>query len=124
MKLLEAIKSNDILLLDGATGTQLDKRGIMGKADANLANRDIVLEIQRQYVQSGSEAIISNTCVLNRIYIESHNIDVPIEQINKAGIEIAREAIGPDKFVLGDISSTGQLLEPYGTYKESQFYDA
>jgi methionine synthase I (cobalamin-dependent) len=40
MKLSEAIKSNKILLLDGATGTELAKRGLMGKADANLVNPD------------------------------------------------------------------------------------
>jgi len=37
---------------------------------------------------------------------------------------LARKAVGKERYVLGDISSTGQLLEPYGTYKESQFYDA
>lgn len=124
MKLSEAIKSKNILLLDGATGTELAKRGLMGKADVNLVNPDIVLEVQREYANCGCDAILSNTCTMNRIYIETHNIDVPIAEVNKAGVEIARKAIGKNKFVLGDISSTGQLLEPYGTYTESQFYDA
>ena len=124
MPLSEAIKSNEILLLDGATGTELAKRGLMGKANANLENPDIVLEVQRAYAKCGCDAILSNTCTMNRVYIESHNINVSVHEINQAGVEIAREAIGHDKFVLGDISSTGQLLEPYGTYKKSQFYDA
>jgi 5-methyltetrahydrofolate--homocysteine methyltransferase len=124
MTLSEAIKSNKILLFDGATGTELAKRGLMGKANANLANPDVVLDVQREYVRCGCDAITANTFIFNRIYIETHNIDAPIREINKAGVEIAREAIGSEKFVLGDISSTGQLLEPYGTYKEAQFYDA
>jgi 5-methyltetrahydrofolate--homocysteine methyltransferase len=61
---------------------------------------------------------------MNRIYIETHNVSVSVRQVNRAGVEIARQAAGSNLYVLGDISSTGQLLEPYGTYKESQFYDA
>jgi 5-methyltetrahydrofolate--homocysteine methyltransferase len=62
--------------------------------------------------------------MFNRIYIETHNVEVPLREINFAGVEIARRAIGYDKFVLGDLSSTGQLLEPYGTLTESQVYDS
>jgi len=123
MNFSEYLNNKDIILLDGAIGTELDKRGLMGKSRANLDNPDIVLEIQREYVQCGCDAIISNTLVMNRIYIETHNLDVPVDKVNKAGVEIAREAIGPDKLVLGNLSSTGQLLEPYGTYKEQKFYD-
>ena len=123
MNFSEYLNNKDIILLDGAIGTELDKRGLMGKSRANLDNPDIVLEIQREYVECGCDAIISNTLVMNRIYIDTHNLDVPVDKVNNAGVEIARKAIGPDKFVLGDISSTGQLLEPYGTYKEEQFYE-
>ena len=124
MKFSEALESNEILLLDGATGTELAKRGLMDKADANLTCPDVVLDVQRQYVKSGCDALTANTFMFNKIYIESHNVEVPVREMNIAGVEIARNAIGPDKYVLGDISSTGQLLEPYGTYKESQFYES
>jgi len=61
---------------------------------------------------------------MNRIYIETHNVGVSVRDVNRAGVELARQAADKGQYVLGDISSTGQLLEPYGTYKESQFYDA
>jgi 5-methyltetrahydrofolate--homocysteine methyltransferase len=61
---------------------------------------------------------------MNRIYIETHNVGVSVRDVNEAGAELARRAAGAERYVLGDISSTGQLLEPYGTYQESQFYDA
>jgi len=61
---------------------------------------------------------------MNRIYIETHSVGVPVRDVNRAGAELARQAANNGQYVLGDISSTGQLLEPYGTYKESQFYDA
>jgi 5-methyltetrahydrofolate--homocysteine methyltransferase len=61
---------------------------------------------------------------MNRIYIETHNVGVAVEDANRAGAALAREAAGSDRCVLGNMSSTGQLLEPYGSYSEAQFYDA
>ena len=118
------LKNKDIILLDGAIGTELDKRGLMGRASNNLDNPDVVLEIHREYAQCGCDALTTNTLTMNRIYIETHNLDVSVRDVNWAGAELARQAVGKGRYVLGDISSTGQLLEPYGTYKESQFYDA
>jgi 5-methyltetrahydrofolate--homocysteine methyltransferase len=123
MSLLEMIKAKGIILLDGAIGTELDKRGLMGRARNNLDAPDVVLEIQREYAQCGCDALTANTLTMNRIFIETHNVDVSVRDVNKAGVEIAREAAGDEQYVLGNISSTGQLLEPYGTYKEQQFCD-
>jgi 5-methyltetrahydrofolate--homocysteine methyltransferase len=124
MNLAEAIKNKDIILLDGAIGTELDKRGLMGRAGNNLENPQAVLEILKEYAQCGCDAITTNTLTMNRIFIETHNLNVSVKNVNRTGVELAKQAIEEGQYVLGDISSTGQLLEPYGTYKESQFYDA
>jgi 5-methyltetrahydrofolate--homocysteine methyltransferase len=124
MKLSAALKKKDVILLDGAMGTELDKRGLMSRGCANLDAPEAVLAIHRQYVQSGSRALTTNTLTMNRVYLETHNVGVSLRDVNKAGAELARQAAGKDRYVLGDISSTGQLLEPYGTFKESQFCDA
>ena len=123
MNLSTILQNKDVILLDGAIGTELDKRGLMGRASNNLDAPQIVLEIQRQYAQCGCHALTTNTLTMNRIYIETHNVGVSVRDVNKAGVEIARQAADKGQYVLGDISSTGQLLEPYGTFKESQFYD-
>jgi 5-methyltetrahydrofolate--homocysteine methyltransferase len=123
MDLLETIKTKSIILLDGAIGTELDKRGLMGRASNNLDAPDAVLEIQRQYARCGSHALTANTLTMNRIFVETHNVKVSVRDVNKAGVKIAREAAKEGQYVLGNLSSTGQLLEPYGTYKERQFYD-
>jgi len=121
---LTLLNAKEVILLDGAIGTELDKRGLMGRARNNLDNPEVVLEIQREYTQSGCDALTTNTLTMNRIYIETHDIDISVRDINQAGVELAKKAAADNQFVLGDISSTGQLLEPYGTYKEQQFYDA
>ena len=124
MNLSTALKEKDVILLDGAIGTELGKHGLMGRARPNLDNPEVVLEIQREYAQCGCNAITTNTLTMNRIYIESHKVSVSVQDVNRAGVEIARKAVSEGQYVLGNIGSTGQLLEPYGTYKESQFYDA
>lgn len=124
MQFSETLKKDKIILLDGAIGTELDKRGLMGRASNNLDAPQAVLEIQREYVACGCDALTTNTLTMNRIYIEMHNLGVSVRDVNRAGAELARQAARKERYVLGNLSSTGQLLEPYGTYKESQFYDA
>lgn len=105
-------------------GTELDKKGLMGRGRANLDAPQAVVEVHREYVRAGCDAVITNTLTMNRIYVETHGVDVSVREVNRAGAELARQAAGSGRCVLGDMSSTGQLLEPYGTYKESQFHDA
>jgi len=124
LNFLDLLKNKDFILLDGAIGTQLDKVGLMSRGGNNLDNPHAVLEIHREYAGSGCDALTTNTLTMNRIYIETHNVGVCVRDVNRAGVELARQAAGENLCVLGDISSTGQLLEPYGTYKESHFYDA
>jgi 5-methyltetrahydrofolate--homocysteine methyltransferase len=118
------LKQEQIILLDGAIGTELDKKGLMSRGQNNLDAPEAVLEIHREYSRCGCDALTTNTLTMNRIYIETHNVGVSVRDVNRAGAELARQAAGEEQYVLGDISSTGQLLEPYGDYKESHFYDA
>ena len=124
MQLSKALENDGTILLDGAIGTELDKRGLMGRASNNLDAPQAVLDIQREYAACGCDALTTNTLTMNRIFIETHNLGVSVRDVNKAGAELARQVAGKERYVLGDLSSTGQLLEPYGTYKEAQFYDA
>jgi 5-methyltetrahydrofolate--homocysteine methyltransferase len=124
MNLSQLLDNEEIILLDGAMGTQLDKRGLMARGRNNLDAPEAVLEIHRQYADCGSRALTTNTLTMNRIYIETHNVGVDVREVNRAGAELARQAAENNQCVLGDISSTGQMLEPYGSYKESDFYDA
>jgi 5-methyltetrahydrofolate--homocysteine methyltransferase len=122
MDLLKFIKTQKIILLDGAMGSQLIKRGSEAGV-SNITNPDMVLEIHRGYAQCDCHALIANTLTMNRIYIETHNLDIGVREVNIAGVELAKQVAGENQYVLGNLSSTGQMLEPYGTYKESDFYE-
>jgi 5-methyltetrahydrofolate--homocysteine methyltransferase len=55
---------------------------------------------------------------MNRISIEAHDLKIEVKEVNHAGVKLARN-LGEDHYVLGDMSSTGILLEPFGTLSES-----
>ena len=124
MGFLSLLKTKPVVLLDGAMGTELDKKGLMGRGTANLDSPDAVLEIHQAYSQCGCDALATNTATMNRIYIETHNVDVSVEQVNRAGAQLADRATCCSQYVLGNMSATGQLLQPYGTYTETQFCEA
>ena len=124
MGFLSLLRTRPVILLDGAMGTELDKKGLMGRGRANLESPDAVLEIHQAYSQSGCDVLTTNTLTMNRIYIETHNVDVSVEQVNRAGAQLADRATCCSQYVLGNMSATGQLLQPYGTYTETQFCEA
>lgn len=123
MDLLAFINEGKTVLLDGAMGTQLAARGLEMSCVNNISHPDTVLAIHRDYIRCGCDVLITNTLTMNRIYIESSNMDVDIEAANRAGVELAREAAQGGQFVLGDMSSTGQMLEPYGSCSEKDAYE-
>jgi 5-methyltetrahydrofolate--homocysteine methyltransferase len=116
------------LLGDGAMGTQLMiaglEQGNCGEA-WNLTHPERVLAIQRRYVDAGSDCLITNTFGGSRIMLTRHSEADQVVEVNKAGVEIARQAFG-DKagYVLGDIGPFGGLLEPFGDFTEAQVRSA
>ena len=115
MKLLEFISNiKKTILLDGAMGTQLAEAGLQMGGKTNITHPDAVLSIHQQYFENGVDMIITNTLTMNRINIESHNVDVDVREVNLAGARLARAAVREGQFVLGDMGPTGKMLKPYG----------
>lgn len=123
MTLSEFLQQQQVIVLDGAMGTQLAKRGLEMGGQNSVFNPEAVLEVHKEYAQSGCELIITNTLTMNRIYIETHGVDVDVKEVNLAGAKLARQAAGDGQYVLGDISSTGKLLKPYGELSETDAYE-
>ena len=124
MNFRDFLNSKKFIILDGAMGTELERRGSFDQCGSNLTHPEIVEAIHRDYRDAGSQAAIANTFSMSRLYIETHGIKLDVGEVNRAGVKLARSAVSDDGYVLGDIGSTGQMLEPYGTYKEENFYDS
>src|ERR1700689_5546759 len=95
-RLLDALRDRP-LLGDGAMGTQLMIAGLAqgncGEA-WNLTHPERVLEIQRRYAVAGSDCILTNTFGGSRIMLHRHSNAGKAVEINRAGVEIARQAFG------------------------------
>jgi 5-methyltetrahydrofolate--homocysteine methyltransferase len=125
--LLQAISERP-LLGDGAMGTQLMAAGLEQGGCGELWNvlhPDRVLDIQRRYVEAGSDCLITNTFGGSRIMLKQHGCADQVIEINAAAVEIARQAFRErDGFILGDVGPFGGLMEPYGEFTMAEVRDA
>ena len=120
----------DILLLDGAMGTQLQARGLQpGETPElwNLTRPDDVRAIHEAYYQAGAQVVYTNTFGANRA---KYHGNAPLADVIAAGVAIAREAASGAsasdgrRFVALDIGPTGRLLKPAGDFEFDAAYDA
>jgi 5-methyltetrahydrofolate--homocysteine methyltransferase len=125
MNLSEFFSNNkNPILLDGAMGTSLAEVGLVDMGGQNnIFHPEKVWAIHKAFSEAGCDILITNTLNMNRIYLETHHIGVDVKEVNLAGTRLAKSAANLEQYVLGDISSTGKMLKPYGSYTEVEFYE-
>ncbi len=123
MTFAELLNKKKVVMFDGGMGSLLARRGCDTSGLSNLHTPEAVIEIHKEYGNAGADVLITNTFTMNRISLESKGLDIDVEEVNLAGVKLARQAAEQGQLIFGDIGPTGQLLEPYGTYTEEQFYD-
>lgn len=114
------------LILDGATGTELQKHGYAGDVSAEqwtLAHPDIMREIQRGYVAAGSQVLYTPTFGANRQKLEERGIFNRTEEMNKALAQLSKQAADGKAWVAGDIAPTGRFLAPLGDASFEELVD-
>jgi 5-methyltetrahydrofolate--homocysteine methyltransferase len=125
MNLVELLSSDrKAIFLDGAMGTQLGEAGLEMGGKTNITHPEAVQAIHQRYAGCGIDLIITNTLTMNGVNIDSHNVGVDVREVNLAGVRLARAAAGEGQYVLGDVSSTGKMLQPYGKLSEDDAYAA
>ncbi len=104
-------------ILDGATGTEIQKMGYDGSMSSEewaLLHPDKMAELQRGYVEAGSNVVYAPTFGANRIKLEEHGVKDPVEDYNRRLVEISKKAVGNKAYIAGDIAPTGKILYPLG----------
>ncbi|MGL5258716.1 MAG: homocysteine S-methyltransferase family protein [Lachnospiraceae bacterium] len=107
-----------VVLLDGATGSNLIKHGMDAGVCPEtwiLEHKEVLMNLQREYVENGSNIVYAPTFTANRIKLGEYQLADQIEEINTKLVQISKEAIGDKGFVAGDITMTGEQLIPMGT---------
>ena len=105
------------LILDSATGTQLQKRGYTNEQCAEqwvLEHPEAIQDIQKNYVAAGSNIVYASTFGANRIKLEGNGIRNQTAAYNTRLVGLSREAVGENAMVAGDIAPTGKFLYPIG----------
>ncbi|MEZ4460618.1 MAG: bifunctional homocysteine S-methyltransferase/methylenetetrahydrofolate reductase [bacterium] len=105
---LEALQEAP-LVFDGAMGTQLYERGIfINKSfdDANLSHPELVQAIHADYVDAGADVITTNTFAANRIKLKRHGLESKVVEINRNGVELARQVAQGRCYVAGSMGPT------------------
>jgi len=125
-KIVERVRTGEILVSDGAWGTFLYREGLQPGECPELwcvDHRDVVLRIASSYVAAGSDMIQANSFGANRFKLEHYGLADRVSELNEAAAAISREAAGPGKHVIASVGPTGKLLL-MGDVSEQDLYDA
>ncbi len=124
MKPIREILKNEVLILDGAMGTMLQKAGMAAgvlSESYNFTNCDVLLNIHRQYVEAGSQVITANTFGASPLKLHGTGFDC--EAVIKNAIEIAKKAADGKAYVALDVGPLGEMLESLGTLSKESAYN-
>lgn len=106
--------SKRILILDGAMGTMLQRKGLQGNSESfNLTNPETIGEIHNEYVEAGADIITANSFSSNSISQSEYNLSEKAGQMAEAAARIARKAAdeAPRKiWVAGSVGPTSKSL--------------
>jgi len=111
--LIQRLLQEGVILTDGSWGTQMQARGLKpGESpDAwNLTHPDLVEEVARQYFEAGSRVILTNTFGANRVILDKHGLADRTVEINEAGVQISKRAVGDKALVFASIGPSGKML--------------
>lgn len=117
-KFLDAIHSGKVLIADGATGSNLQARGLPdGKSGEAwvLENPEAVQQLAADFIQAGSEIVLTCTFGASRLHLANMGLAEECERINHTAARLARQAAAVSgAYVAGSIGPTGQMLDPFG----------
>lgn len=122
----QALIKDAPLFLDGATGSNLQKRGMpVGVCPEQwiLEHREIMIALQREFIEAGSQIVYAPTFTANRIKLKEYGLEGRIAQFNHDLVTLSKEAVCGRAYVAGDLTMTGEQLAPMGTLDFEQLID-
>lgn len=123
----EKLTKKGVVLLDGATGSNLRKAGLpVGVSSEQwvLEHPQVLRELQKAYVEAGSQIVYAPTFAANSISLRNFGLQDQVIDLNTRLARISKDAVGNTALVAGDITTTGQLLEPRGDLSYEALYRA
>lgn len=122
---LELVQSR-IMFVDGATGSNLQERGMpTGVCPEKwiLDNSQVLIDLQKEFLEAGSDIILAPTFTANRIKLAEYGLEKQIAEINKGLVNISKEAVrkyhrttgnNSKVYIAADLTMTGVQVQPIG----------
>jgi homocysteine S-methyltransferase len=123
----EALDSGRVILLDGAMGTEIYRRGVFINRcfdDLSRTDPNLVREVHTEYRRAGAQVLETNTFGANRFRLQGYGLESQVGEVNAAAAGIAREVAGDELFVAGSVGPIGVRLEPYGATARDEAREA
>ncbi|VAW20461.1 Betaine--homocysteine S-methyltransferase, partial [hydrothermal vent metagenome] len=126
-KLTKMLAEKNILLADGATGTNLFEMGLVSGMAPEIWNLELAENITRlhqSFVDAGSDILVTNSFGASARRLHLHNLENRVHEINARAAEIAAQCAarsGRDIVIAGSVGPTGDLFAPLGelTYEQA-----
>ena len=125
----QTLLQQKIIVLDGATGTNLQKAGMpTGVCPEQwiLDHPDVLVDLQTDYINAGSNIVYAPTFSGNRIKLEEYGLQNRLEEINTRLVELSKKAVartGYRAYVAGNLTMTGRQLYPIGKLMPEELID-
>lgn len=113
----QTLVKNRPVILDGATGTNLQKAGMpVGVCPEKwiLEHPEVLVKLQKEYVEAGTDILFAPTFTANRIKLEEYGLADDLVKMNQDLVALSKEAASGKALVAGDLTMTGQQLYPIG----------
>lgn len=123
----QKLTENRITILDGATGSNLRKRGMPVGVSTELwimEHPEVIMELQREYAEAGSDIVFAPTFSANRISMSMYGAENRVGEIIAHHVALTKKAVGEKAYVAGDMATTGKMLEPRGDMTYRELYEA
>jgi 5-methyltetrahydrofolate--homocysteine methyltransferase len=124
---IKALLTKKIIILDGAFGTELQKKGLPGGACPEkwcLDNPQIIQDLYSSYQKAGSQIVYTCTFGANRFKLKQYGVKENSYQVNFELARLAKLAVGKKALVAGDIGPIGLFIEPFGPLAFEEAVDA
>jgi 5-methyltetrahydrofolate--homocysteine methyltransferase len=123
--ILERLRRGDVIVGDGALGTQLMKRGLK-QGDPpelfGLENPHILEEIAALYLDAGAEIVSTNTFGASPLRLQQFSLEKKVEALNRCAVEAVRKAVGNKAYVSGSVGPSAKMIKPIGKTEPDEVF--
>jgi len=125
---LDRVSSGQVLVADGATGTNLQQRGLAAGKPGEVwvfEHPEEVKRLHSDFIAAGADIILTCTFGGTSIRLAQEGLGERTVELNRRAVELAHEAVqGTHVLVAGSLGPVGQMLKPLGTLEEKDCYQA